>query len=389
MNFEYITKNGTETVAPDMHGKMSSPFVPFSYRVPNFIELNDGTIVYFFEIKYDCQDDNASGCGALVRSHDGGKTWGEMRLLRYDGAPCGGGHPVYDSVNDTLILLARSRHWKPGCEQDHKLNENDQLLGRTYERFYVAKSKDGGLSWSDYREIEIEGIPSHWTVQTCGTPGIGIQLKNQKDPARNGRIVMPANRAELIDGKNAFRAHLVLSDDFGETWRVGGLEDYIGANESVAVELQDGTIVYNCRNQGGNPPNLRIQSYSTDGGETLFGSGVVETLYDPICHASMVNTVYGGKEYIFYSAPTGPIPADGSHRWGRREMLSIYASADGGKTYKNIKQVSPKGEFAAYSTVCATRGGRLLCAWETGAVYGEYRDIKYTSFDIGELVKHV
>lgn len=108
MDFEYITKNGVETVAPDMHGKMSEPFVPFSVRCPSFVELGDGTIVYFFGAKYDSQEDNAAGCLALVRSRDGGKTWGEMRLLRYDGAPCGGGNPIYDAVNDTIVILALS-----------------------------------------------------------------------------------------------------------------------------------------------------------------------------------------------------------------------------------------------------------------------------------------
>lgn len=387
MNFEYITKNGVETVAPDMRGVMSEPFIPFSVRCPSFVELNDGTIVYFFGVKYESQEDNAAGCGALVRSRDGGKTWGDMRLLRYEGCPCAGGNPIYDAVNDTIVVLGRSRHWKPGCEQDHPLHENDQLAGRTYERFYVTKSKDGGLTWTDYKEVTIEGIPPHWTVQTCPTPSNGIQLKNQKDPSKNGRLVMPSNRAELIDGKNAFRAHLVLSDDFGDTWRVGALEDFIGANESIIVELSDGTLVYNCRNQGGTPPSRRIQSYSTDGGETLFGNGVVDSLYDPICHSGMAQTVFGGKDYIFYTAPTGAIPEGANHLWGRREMLGLYVSADGGKTYKLIKVLSPKGEFAAYSALLVTCDGRLHCAWETGPVYGEYRDIKYTSLDIGELIK--
>ena len=73
--------------------------------------------------------------------------------------------------------------------------------------------------------------------------------------------------------------------------------------------------------------------------------------------------------------------------WGVREALMLYASSDGGKTYKAIKQVSEKGIFAAYSAICATKSGKLLCAWESGPEIGLYRDIKYTTFDLDELVK--
>ena len=392
MTFETLTPNGARICAPDMHGKMSEEFVPFAVRGPNFIELNDGTLIYFFGMKFGSQLDEALGCSAILRSHDGGKTWGEMRLLRYDGAPfdVNGGLPVYDKVHDTLILVARTRHWKPGFEEDRLLSEGDQIKGHAYERFWMIKSNDGGLTWGEYKEVTIEGTPETWTIQHTMTPGVGLQLSKQKDPSKNGRLVIPSNRASLNNGENEFRAHLVISDDFGETWRVGALENYLGANESVAVELNDGTIVYNCRNQGGTPENRRIQSISHDGGETLEGSATVDTLFDPICHAGFANATINGKEYIFFTAPSGELggvfKAFGTpQRWGRREALMMYASSDGGKTYKAIKQVSEKGVFAAYSAICPTREGKLLCAWESGPEIGLYRDIRYTVFELSEL----
>ncbi|MBQ8551794.1 MAG: exo-alpha-sialidase [Clostridia bacterium] len=400
MTFETLTPNGAVITAPDMRGKMSEPFTAFAVRGPGFVELKDGTLLYFFGMKFGSQLDEALGCSALMRSHDGGKTWGEMRLLRYDGAPfdVGGGVPVYDEVHDTLLLFARTRHWKPGYEEDRLLAEGDQLKGHTYERFWITRSTDGGLTWSDYKEVIIEGIPERWTVQN-NLIGHGIQLKNQKDQKKNGRLIMPCNRAELKAGEvdyqnggNEFRAHLILSDDFGETWRVGALEDYLGANESVIVELLDGTLVYNCRNQGGTPENRRIQSISHDGGETLEGSATVDSLYDPICHAGYTTTVIDGKEYIFFTAPSGELgnrsKAFGTPQcWGRREALLLYASVDGGKTYKVIKQVSEKGVFAAYSAILPTKGGKLLCAWESGPEIGLYRDIRYTTYELSELAE--
>ena len=391
MTFETLTPNGAQICVPDMKGNLSEPFVPFAVRLPRFVETKDGTILYFFAMKYHSQLDDVPGCTAFMRSHDGGKTWGEMRLLKYDGAPTGGGFPVYDEVNDTLILFSRSRHWKPGHEQEQPLTEKAQSLGHTYERFWITKSTDGGLSWTEYKEVTIEGIPEHWTIQN-NFLGNGIQLKNQKDPQKNGRLVMPCNRAELNNGENEFRAHLILSDDFGETWRVGALENYLGANESVIVELSDGTLVYNCRNQGGTPENRRIQSVSHDGGETLTGSAVVDSLYDTICHAGFATAVIDGKECLFLTAPSGELgermPVFGTPiRWGSREALLLYASTDGGRTYKVIKQVTEKGDFSAYSALLPTKDGKLLCAWESGPEIELYREIKYTAFDLSELAK--
>lgn len=391
MTFETLTPNGIEIVAPDMDGKMSEPFVPFCVRVPDFIELNDGTLLYFFEMKYTSQADEAPGCRAMMRSHDGGKTWGEMVLLRRESG-YGVGVPVYDAVHDTIVSLGRSRHWKPGMEEDHILNEWDQICGKSYERFWMTKSTDGGLTWSEHKEIFID-TPADWTIQHCGTPAIGIQLKHQKDASKNGRLLIPVNRASMnAEGKNEFRAHILISDDFGDTWRIGGLEDYVGANESALTELSDGTVVYNCRNQGGQPENLRIQSYSYDGGETLEGSGVVETLYDPICHAGFTSACVDGKDYIFLTAPSGERGGVSNvfgtpTRWGKREKLMLYISADGGKTYKAVKQISEEGIFAAYSALHVTREGKLLCAWESGPKFNDYRDIHYSVFDVNELIE--
>lgn len=391
MDFLELTMDGTELTAKDMHGKVLGPMVAFAVRGPNFVELSNGEILYFFGMKFGSQADEAVGYGAMSRSYDGGKTFGETVILAYDGAPAGGGVPVYDKENETLVLLSRSRHFKPGYEEDRLLNELDQVKGHTYERFWVSKSPDGGRTWSDYKEVTIDGTPENWTIQHCGTPGVGFQLCHQKDEKKNGRLIVPCNHASLNNGENEFRAHLIYSDDGGDTWKVGAVEEYLGANESVAVEMNDGTIVYNCRNQGGKPWNLRIQGYSIDGGETLIpGSGVVDTLYDPICHAGYAKADYNGKEYIFFTAPSGELGKEGlvfgtPQRWGCREALMLYVSEDAGKTYRKLRQISDHGKFAAYSAICPTKDGKLLIAWETGPKIGLYRDLVYNIYDIAEL----
>ena len=196
MTFETLTPKGMKITIPDMHGKPSAELVPFAVRCPNFIELNDGTLLYFFCMKFGSQKDEEIGGSVMMRSHDGGKTWGEMQFLCYDGAPCEGGIPIYDKLHDTLILIARTRHWKPGYEEDRLLAEDDQILGHTYERFWMNKSTDGGRTWGDYREITVKNTPANWTIQHCPSPGIGIQLEKQKDDRLNGRLIVPCNAVE-------------------------------------------------------------------------------------------------------------------------------------------------------------------------------------------------
>ena len=391
MMYKTITPSGVEICGPNMLGENEEGFVPFSVRGPNFIQLKDHTIVYFFEAKYASQLDEEPSCKILMRSHDGGKTWGETRLLRFENQPdCIGGTLLYDEVNDTLIYFGRTRHFKPGMEKDRLLSESDQIDGLTYERFWISKSIDGGLTWSKFDEIILH-TPATWTIFHCLTPGIGIQLKHQKDSAKNGRLIMPCNHAKHENGENEWGAHLLISDDFGATWRMGAVLNYSGANESVITELSDGTLVYNCRNQGGEPANLRIQGISHDGGETLTDIGTLDTLYDPICHAGFTSAQIDGKDYLFFTTPSGRGTAAPGwfgkmECWGVREALMLSVSSDGGKTWRELQQLSEKGVFAAYSALCATKEGTLLCAWESGPTLNQYRDINYTVLNLKELV---
>ena len=391
MNYKVIASCNTEIQARTMPGESAESFTPFCVRGPKFIELNDKTLIFSFEAKYDSQLDEAPSCQIIMRSSDGGQTWGDARMMIDPEIPYTiGGAPVYDEANNNLILFGRTRHWRPGKEENRLLNEQDQLHGKVMERFWITESADGGLNWSPYREIFIENTPADWTIQHCPTPGAGIRLKHQKDPAKNGRLIVPCNHAKTVDNLPVWGAHLVYSDDSGKTWQMGGIIDYAGANESTITELTDGTLVYNCRNQAGVPANLRIQGISTDGGETFFDQTTIDTLYDPICHAGFASAMVDGKQYIFLTLPSGDLNPESLFfgqptRWGTREALLLYASADGGKTYKAIIQLCEKGEFAAYSALLATDDGRLICAWESGPDISMYKNIPCRIFDLKEL----
>ncbi len=391
--YSTITPIGTTIEALDMKGKAIPSFVPFSVRCPQFIEWKNGVLLYFFEAKFYEQSDEAESCKVMLRSCDGGKTWGDARVLAYDGFPFYlGGLPIYDAMRDTLLYFARSRHFKAAYAEDRPVTEQDQVLGRVIERFWVSKSRDGGLSWSDFQEIFLDE-PADWRVQHCPSPGMGIQLQHQQDPARNGRLVVPANHIIVHeDGRSSFGYHLLLSDDGGDSWRMGAVQNIGNGNECSAVEFSDGRLLVNARTHGGDPANLRLQSVSTDGGDRFVCGGPVETLFDPCCHAGFARAELDGQEYLFFSAPSGELDPPWEFlgivsRWGKREAMMLHMSADGGQTYRPVQRLSEPGEFAAYSSLIATADGKLHCAWESGPQIGQYRDIRYQVLDLRTLVK--
>jgi sialidase-1 len=91
------------------------------------------------------------------------------------------------------------------------------------------RSQDDGATWSPPVEITSSVKAPDWTWYATG-PGIGIQT-------RDGRLVVPANHAEARTGIH--RSHLIVSDDGGKSWTLGGSSD-AGTNESQVVELPTG-----------------------------------------------------------------------------------------------------------------------------------------------------
>lgn len=392
MEYQVLDQAGSQEEVLNNQGKALPPMEVYAVRCPVLVQTKRGTILSFSNLKFGSQKDEAPSVTGLRRSFDGGKNWGPLQVFPMD--MCG--QPVYDELRDTVVLLCRTRHWKPGCQQERLLTEMDQVEGRVDERFWVCKSTDDGTTWSEPREVFIHGLQEHWTIKCCPTPGSGIQLKRQKEPRKNGRLVYPCGWACMREGYNEFRDYLLYSDDGGDTWQVGGILDCVGANEGTLTERQDGVIVLNCRNQGGTPGNLRIQGFSYDGGESfrMEETGMVDTLYDPICHGSLANCTVDGHEYLFISLPAGPL-GEPYNAWaqrvqireGVRECLTIYVSADGGRTYHKAKQMDEPGCFASYSHLLAMQDGRLLVAWESGPKIWQCKWNVYHMEDPRQLVR--
>jgi sialidase-1 len=154
------------------------------------------------------------------------------------------------------------------------------------------------------------------------------------------------------------RAYVMMSDDHGQTWRRGALAGAL-TNENQLVELADGTVLMDARQNGG---SHRWLLTSKDGGETWSAPR-------PGQQVQMVAT--GIEQFAGRLLWTGPsLP-------GRRRLVARI-SYDNGQTWMNERLLY--GGFAAYSDLTVLADGTAGVLWERGESDG-YQFVTFTRFN--------
>merc|ERR1711920_1000053 len=72
------------------------------------------------------------------------------------------------------------------------------------------------------------------------------------------------------------KGHVLISDDYGDTWRLGS--DWPigqGADENQLVLLSNGSVLSNLRSLSTGSPQWRLQARSDDDGETFTSTNMV------------------------------------------------------------------------------------------------------------------
>jgi sialidase-1 len=229
------------------------------------------------------------------------------------------------------------------------------MIDRTVEArrtVFLTHSDDDGRTWATPREITASTSKPDWTWYATG-PGIGIQT-------RSGRLVIPCDHVQ--EGTKEKYSHVILSDDGGATWRIGGRAES-GTNECQVAELRDGTLLLNMRSY--HQKNRRAIARSSDGGMTWSPLQWDDALIEPVCQASLI-AVKGGSE-LYFSNPAST----------KRERMTVRSSTDGGKTWTG-EQVLHAGP-AAYSSLATVGSKDLGCLYELGAA-GPYERIVFARF---------
>ena len=306
-----------------------------TYRIPSIISTKNGVLLAFAEGRVNGGGDTGDINLVMRRSEDGGHKWSDIEVIWDDeGNVCGNPCPVVLENGDILMLMT----WNHGKEHEGHIKKGHSKYGRVP---YMMRSTDEGRSWSKPEDISSMADKKEWMWYATG-PGNGIQLKHGK---YKGRIVVPCANSTVEKGYNS---HVIYSDDNGESWKYSN-EIGPGSNESTVVELTDGTLVFNTRQQT-NRSGFRGQAISRDGGQSWTEYSNKTSLKEPTCQASFIN--YKGDTLLFCN-PQGKGRADGV----------IQISRDGAKTWKNLVEL-PKGGFA-YSSMTVLPDGDVAVLYET------------------------
>jgi sialidase-1 len=330
----------------------------FGYRIPALVTAGNGTLLAFAERRKGLHD-HAQNDIVLRRSFDNGMTWQQEQLIADDGR---------NSLNDPCAVVLESGRilliYQRFPYGYHTLNSGWIRMADTgYQsprttRSYLVFSDDDGESWSAPREItRMIRLESRVSV---GSPGRGIQLENNEF---RGRIIFPLYET-IPDGKGdrTWKNRVAYSDDQGETWSLSEIiphHDLMGfGNEAQVVELPDGSLLFNARNQGG---QYRKFSRSRDGGNTWGPMRLDPGLPGVNCMGSII--IHEGE--LVYAGPANKT---------QRTSGTVRISEDDGETWAHSREVIP-GSYA-YSCLTTLKNGKIGLLYETDS----YRRINFMSF---------
>jgi sialidase-1 len=338
----------------------------FAYRIPSFIVAPGGDLLVFCEARKNSLSDDGDIDLLMKRSTDGGSTWLPQELIYEEGglARIKYGNPTAVVDEETgVIWLAANRDY---------LTERGARAGGSLVLF---RSEDCGKTWSKPLDITASIKKPDWGHYAFG-PGIGAQIRHGM---YKGRLLFPANFRKSFDKRQPSYSHVILSDDHGHTWKLGGiLGDY--TNECQLAEILEGGkrgLLINMRNhwgRGGFPKRSgsRLVARSFDGGESWDAEAMDVALPEPPCQASLYRYSFATKNEpsrLLFANPAGP----------GRSNLRVRLSLDEGRTWPAGKLVSIGS--TAYSCMARLPGGRVGIVYERN----NYQQISFSHFPVDWL----
>lgn len=322
------------------------------YRAPTMVMSKMGTILAFSEGRVNGPADEDDMDVVLKRSVDGGKTWGKIQILVNDGRnPCKNQSPVV-LPSGRILLLWLWNKWIP--------NEGQ----RTTRKIYSMYSDDDGITWSKPKDITETAQDASWEWTGLG-PVHGIIKKLEPN---KGRIIFPS-RHNTADTNMV--SHVIYSDDQGESWTIGASVSRPKTTESTVVELSNGDIMLNSRNQNDAESN-RVASISKDGGRTFANTWLETQLIEPRgVQGSLIFHSFNSKSKL------GTILFSNPDHATERANGKVKISRDDGKTWSAALTYAPKPApyFTGYSDMVVLPDGDIGVLYERGE-FNDSRDDK-------------
>jgi sialidase-1 len=332
-----------------------------TYRIPGIVVTPHGTVLAYTSARRNLDLGDWSNIDIVLRrSTDGGRTWEASRRI------AGDGHGTTD--NPVAIV-------------DHQTGAIHFLFQKNYARCFYMRSDDDGRTFSVPVDItyvfEQFRRDYDWHVMA---PGVGhaIQL-------RSGRLLVPIWMAIGKQEGPVMRAHrpsavaTIYSDDHGKTWKRGDIivsnsDEIPNPSESMAVQLADGRVMMNIRNES--TKHRRVVSISPDGISQWSTPRFDDQLYEPVCAASIVRYSARppeGRNRILFSNPDSEsIPGVGRFEFRARQNLTLRMSYDEGLTWPVQKVIDPG--VTGYSDLAVSPDKTIYCIYESGAIGGQETD---------------
>lgn len=275
-----------------------------------------------------------------------------MEIIWDDGENvCGNPAPVLEEESGNIHLLLT---WNKGTDYE------SEIIAQTSEdtrRVFHLKSADHGKNWSPAKEITASTKLPNWTWYATG-PVHGIQLKQGLN---KGRLLIPCDHIEA--GTKKYYAHVIYSDDKGESWQLGGSTPQDQVNECTLAEISNGDILLNMRNYARKESQTRQVAISKDGGLSWQGQHFDDELPEPRCQAALLSLENG--KLLLFSNPSHP---------SERKNMSVAISEDNGKSWSLKKSIYES--HAAYSDLVEMDEGEILLLYE-GGTHTAYDHIFY------------
>jgi hypothetical protein len=348
----------------------------------------------------------------MRRSTDNGRTWGEIETLFDDGiSTCTDITTVVTDAGPNssrifLFFLKNKKKFAYLYSDNHGatwvtagVNPNpgyeglpmpfvihDQVTVNDHGAKTGWDYLDGAASNNAADQPAVPGSQSAeweraWTQRYGIGPGnAAIQLRHG---AHAGRILVSARHRERIGGGIQTWAHVFHSDDGGATWQLAPAATRILQNgsESQLVELPDGTVYLNLRNETAadrdNDASFRYVAVSTDGGATwgapANAPGHKDTqLVSTVCHAAVelyenpANASDPDNGTVLFANPFSSHREE-DHPYGRYRMSmrrSTAVAPGGAVTWSDAKVIYPHP--ASYADIAILADGGIGLIYERG-----------------------
>ena len=309
----------------------------------------------------------------LSRSTDGGRSWEPQRVIM-DMGEWGDLPAEENGVSDPGIVVDQESGeifcaavWMWGKLGKHQWMDDGSEPGFEISKsaqFLMVRSKDDGLTWSKPENLTRKLKKPEWWL-FAPAPNQGITL-------RDGTLVMPSQGRD----ENGYPfANIMYSRDHGETWTLSN-HAFSGGNECQAVQLSDGSLMLNMRND--KPEPYRAVYVTQDLGQTWSPHSTDRnTLIEPNCNGSLYRF-----EYEEEGQPKNILLFANPHTKKGRTHHTLQISFDEGKSWPaEYRILLDEGLGRGYPSISRVDDSHIGIVYE-----GSPSDLVFEKFSLQELL---